>query len=133
MHKYFFHLALYNLHFHFLPGNVLNCLSQGTVLYVHYHPLTPWILDHWPLKCFCQAFLICIMLLFEACSRLLPLLSLQLLLCCYCFCLLVTSKPVVSLNRTRSQQRQTFLMFMGKELNLKTMFFTSLKTSVFWQ
>ena len=33
VHKFFFPLALYNLHFHFLPGNVLNCHSQKTGFY----------------------------------------------------------------------------------------------------
>ena len=70
-------------------------------------------------------------LLFEAGLRLLPLLSLLLSLCSHCFPLLIANKSVVGLKRTRAQQHQTFSMFMGKELNLKTTFFTSLQTSIF--
>ena len=71
-------------------------------------------------------------LLFEAGSRLLSLLSLLLSLCSHCFPLLIANKPVVGLKRTRAQQHQTFSMFMGKELNLKTTFFTSLKRQSFF-
>ena len=88
---------------------------------------SPWIPGLWTLKNFLQVFLICIMLscskLGRDCCHFYPY--------CYRYVAIVFSKPVVSLDRTRSQQCQTFLTFMGKEFSLKTMFFTSLKTSIF--
>ena len=132
MQKFFLCLALYNLHFHFLHGNVLNCQSQGTVIYRPLPPHPLWIPSHWPIKCFRQVLLIRIMLCYSNLARSLPpLLSLLLLLRCYCFRSLVASKAKVGLKETRSQQHHTFLMFMEKELKLKTMFFTSLQTSIF--